>query len=489
MSNAVGESGLGGSTLGESTWGESALGQSEVDQSANGTSAIGVSDVAFQNQTATAVGENDAAPKHLSSTAPPAADPLQRNHKIAAGAVGSVALVAVLVVCLVLGLSGSESGDDGDSKPQRSSSNDYGVSESTCKGSVSPYRGSKEEGWLVTVQVQMGNAKTLCGGSVIGTKYILTAASCIPQKLVDSNGFVTAASSNQIGSIKVSNKDSDLAVDVAFVHAGFNPDLKYPWHDIALLRLKETIPSPDPVCLPASNLTAPSKCTFLQRGQASPASSSDAMRLNLNVYNHTKCLDFKNFDKNYEPFFDDSVLCTNSEPDQGGICYGDTGSPVLCHAPASGGKAESALSQFGIVSVMPTKSPCGVVPGYVTYLTNVPYYRAWLSDLAMPALEGVTTSGKVLDCYSKGCGTIIKASKPFPDNVKSYVCNIYAAYMLCEKKKGKEGMRRCAPTVIPKYLVRGEGFDPVTLSRTKLNDFFDLWRQDHTKCSDTSVSP
>jgi secreted trypsin-like serine protease len=99
-------------------------------------------------------------------------------------------------------------------------------------------------GWLVSL-TQYSNKTHFCGGSILSSSWILTAAHCVSQR--DASDVMIHAGSNNL-------QDSSQKREVArvFSHPDFDP---YSYvNDIALIRLSSPLDMNDPdlakICLP-----------------------------------------------------------------------------------------------------------------------------------------------------------------------------------------------------------------------------------------------
>lgn len=108
-----------------------------------------------------------------------------------------------------------------------------------------------------------------CGGSLINTRYVITASHCVNGKAIPTDWRLTGVrlgewdtTTNPDCEIDVrGEKDCapehiDVAVERAIPHPQYNPSSRNQVHDIALLRLKRSISYTDfvrPICLPINN--------------------------------------------------------------------------------------------------------------------------------------------------------------------------------------------------------------------------------------------
>ncbi|EDW92318.2 coagulation factor IX [Drosophila yakuba] len=236
--------------------------------------------------------------------------------------------------------------------------------------------------WMVYV---MGKVK--CGGSLITSRFVLTAAHCI----VDSYMSV------RLGEYDTQNQRKDcnrgvcvlraytVEVDLKFIHSDYRDVYKY---DIALLRMKTAVQYSDyvrPICfLVNGHLEESTAFNITGWGNTNNNHTSQTLQTAM-VYNVK--LDFCS--KKFTREVDESQICASNRYED--ACLGDSGGPLSARIARDG---RSLTFQYGIISFGSEKCNSHTV------YTNVTYYREWI----LSTIE----SASLVD---ENCGTIARGSR------------------------------------------------------------------------------
>ncbi|XP_037727843.1 serine protease grass-like [Drosophila subpulchrella] len=208
--------------------------------------------------------------------------------------------------------------------------------------------------WMVRVMV-MG--KQTCGGSLITSRFILTAAHCV------YNGNMTV----RLGEYDTRNprRGFEVNVDRTLVHRKFTETYEQQY-DIALLRMAKVVPFSvhiRPICLPF-NVEMINVSRFkvtgwgrLQNGKMSPILQT--------AYIYAK--DRRHCAKKFGLAVDKTQICAGSK--ERDSCNGDSGGPLSADMDYIG---QVRPIQIGIVSYG-SPSCTGI-----TVYTNVSHYMNWI---------------------------------------------------------------------------------------------------------------
>ncbi|KAF6106761.1 transmembrane serine protease 4 [Phyllostomus discolor] len=178
--------------------------------------------------------------------------------------------------------------------------------------------------WQVSIQY---NRQHICGGSILDSHWILTAAHCFRKHLDVSNWKV------RVGSDKMGNFPS-LPVAKIFVT---ELNITYPKEkDIALVKLQYPLTFSDtvrPICLPFSDeeLTPATPLWVIGWGFTEPGGgkmSDILLQASVQVIDRTQC----NAEDAYQGEVTKEMLCAGVL--EGGVdtCQGDSGGPLMYHS-------------------------------------------------------------------------------------------------------------------------------------------------------------
>ncbi|XP_034488882.1 phenoloxidase-activating factor 1-like [Drosophila innubila] len=208
----------------------------------------------------------------------------------------------------------------------------YGVNRVVGGGVIEP----DEFSWLVSLEYKEG-ISGICGGALINSLYVLTAAHCVTGRVFEGYGELIAVRLANFRNgqkcdygISTCQHCQRVGIDEIIVHKNYlvNDRTKI-LNDISLVRLKKRIKFTDtlkPICLPFginSHIVEPSADTWVTVtgwGRTSSLADSIAKRaVSIPLWTKSRCLN--------DTRRDESQICAGISGR--GSCHGDSGGPLM----------------------------------------------------------------------------------------------------------------------------------------------------------------
>ncbi|XP_017487529.1 PREDICTED: putative uncharacterized protein DDB_G0268590, partial [Rhagoletis zephyria] len=214
-----------------------------------------------------------------------------------------------------------------------------------------------------------------CGGSLVGTKYILTAAHCTRDSR--QKPFAARQFTVRLGDIDLST-DAEPSAPVTFAVKEVRAHERFSrigfYNDIAILVLDKPVRKSKyviPICLPRAGRAPPKerlpgrRATVVGWGTTyyGGKESTTQRQAELPIWRNEDC------DRSYFQPINENFVCAGYSDGGVDACQGDSGGPLMM-------RFDSRWVQLGVVSF---GNKCGE-PGYPGVYTRVSQYLDWIRD-------------------------------------------------------------------------------------------------------------
>lgn len=193
-----------------------------------------------------------------------------------------------------------------------------------------------------------------CGGTLIYSQYVVTAAHCVYRK--NRQSFVVVIGEED-------RKGLYYLTDLIF-HPEFN-DTEIV-NDIAVLKLHKPVVHAETVCMPDANYSQVFGKQLVLVGRGSTTGKND----NLSKHLQQTVLTVKNNDSIC--LTNNKTYCAISSDGSSNACYGDSGSPLMYYM-------NERWYLYGLTSyIIAIKDRC--LPYYPSFYTAIPSYLDWIGS-------------------------------------------------------------------------------------------------------------
>ncbi|XP_048114261.1 chymotrypsin-like elastase family member 2A [Alosa alosa] len=225
--------------------------------------------------------------------------------------------------------------------------------------------------WQISLQYERNGFRHTCGGSLVASNWVMTAAHCISEDLT----YRVVVGKHNLQQAEDSAKA--IVPSKIIVHRHYNPVLIATGNDIAMIKLSEHVQMSDEVqlaCLPAPGTILPHNypCYITGWGRLSTGgpTSESLQQAPMPVVEYDVCRRNDWWGVSIRR----SMICAGGDGVVGG-CNGDSGGPLNCK------NADGVWEVHGIASFVSAKG-CNYIQK-PTVFTRVSDFNEWIDETMM----------------------------------------------------------------------------------------------------------
>jgi len=267
--------------------------------------------------------------------------------------------------------------------------------------------------WQIGYAAMRGSSFSIvCGGTLISTKWAITAAHCTVGAPLDGTGSRVLLGAHEIGSDADKSTRKDFIVSELINHQQYD-DNTYE-NDITLLKLAgEAVYTAyiQPACLPSQGVQIPvgTNCWISGWGETQAADTNVMQQASVPIVDNTDCQSWSGLR------ILDNMVCAGYK--EGGIdsCQGDSGGPLVCTAGNS--FVLQGVTSHGIGCAEPNR------PGVYTRMSE---FVSWTEQ----QMSAPSTDTALFTIPMTACGSVINSEQVIrlPVNEET---QIYADSLTC----------------------------------------------------------
>ncbi|ESO08539.1 hypothetical protein HELRODRAFT_110109 [Helobdella robusta] len=226
--------------------------------------------------------------------------------------------------------------------------------------------------WQVSIRLVIGSKQYhICGGSVISSSVIATAAHCFFDEKHKPHDFrslkVVVGDHDQ--KTNLDGKTQSPAIQKVIYHQSYNPNSASSPYDIAVMLLQTPLTfdsSVSPICLPREDVSVNSLCFATGWGDTNETGDETVLnQVRLPIVSYTFC--------SQREYYGSQIIATMlcAGYDEGGkdACQGDSGGPLACYNNINKRWYLQGITSWGAGCAKPKR------PGIYTRVTK---YLGWI---------------------------------------------------------------------------------------------------------------